>query len=347
MKRIILIFAICFALMFSANIYSQTSFETEVSAVGINAATFLEIGVGARAMAMGGSYVAVANDPTALYYNPSGIVWMKGIQVEVMHNEWFVDSDYDFIGLVVPLPFLDSSIGLSVITLGYGEQAVRTVDRPEGTGQTYDARDYAIALTWAKALTDRFSFGMSGKFINQRIWNESGNAAAVDFGIFYHTGIKGLRIGFNMSNFGTTIRIKGRDLHSTIDPDDQNQNVDRVPVEYRTSSYPLPLIFRAGMSYERRLGTFGSALITMDVNHPSHAPESINVGAEFGFGSMFFIRGGYENLFEKNAINVPTIGGGVDYYRTGTMGFRIDYAYSDWGILDHSHRFSVGIIFPN
>ena len=289
MKNIIIFFALCSLFIFVENIYAQTSFETEVSAVGINAATFLEIGVGARAMAMGGSYVAVANDPTALYYNPSGIVWTKGIQVEAMHNEWFVDSDYDFIGLVVPLPFLDSSIGLSLITLGYGEQAVRTVERPEGTGQTYDARDYAIALTWAKALTDRFSFGMSGKFINQRIWNESGNAAAVDLGIFYHTGIQGLRIGFSMSNFGTTIRIKGRDLHSTIDPDDQNQNVNRVPVEYRTSSYPLPLIFRAGMSYETRLGAFGSVLITMDVNHPSHAPESINVGAEFGFGNMFFM----------------------------------------------------------
>jgi len=84
---------------------SSSVFQTEVSNVGTNAAAFLEIGVGARAMAMGGSYVAVANDPTALYYNPAGIVWIENIQIELMHNKWLVDTNYEFFGLTMPLPF--------------------------------------------------------------------------------------------------------------------------------------------------------------------------------------------------------------------------------------------------
>jgi len=323
----------------------RAQFNLDVSGVGTNAASFLEIGVGARAMAMGGAYVAVANDPTALYYNPAGIVWMNNVQMEVMHNKWLVGTNYDFIGATMPLPFGNSSLGASFITLNYGEQPVRTVERPEGTGQTYSARDYAVALSWAVALTNRFSFGTTGKYINQKIWNESGGTFALDLGIFYSTPLKGLRLGMSMSNFGGEIGLSGRDLASTTDPDEKYQNVDRVPVSYQTNTYPLPLLFRAGISYSHDWGALGSVLVTTDLNHPSHSTENINMGVEYGYAGIFFLRAGYENLYEQDAVNGLTLGGGVDYYEPGHMGIRVDYAYADWGILESAHRFSVGIIF--
>lgn len=323
----------------------QAQFESNVSGVGTNAASFLEIGVGARAMAMGGSYVAVANDPSALYYNPAGIVWMNNVQIEVMHNEWLVDTDYDFIGATMPLPFMNSTIGVSFITLNYGEQPVRTADRPEGTGEVYGARDYAFALTYATALTDRFSFGLSGKYINQKIWNETGGAMAVDLGIFYTTPLKGLNIGMSISNFGGEVSLSGRDLDTTTDPDELNDNIDRVPVTYQTDSYPLPLLFRAGLSYSQDLGGLGSLLLSTDLNHPSHSTEYINVGAEYGYAGIFFLRAGYESIYEREAVNGLTLGGGVDYYQRGQMGFRVDYAYSDWGPFESVHRFSLGLTF--
>ncbi len=324
---------------------SNAQFETDVSGVGTSAATFLEIGVGARAQAMGGAYAALSNDPSGLYYNPAGIVWVDRAQIELMHSEWLVGSKYDFVGVVLPLPFLNSSIGASMIMLDYGEQPVRTVERPEGTGEIWDARDYAVGLSWALALTDRFSFGLTGKYINQNIWHESGSAVGIDLGIHYNTLLKGLKLGLAMCNFGNEIGLRGRDLDTSVDPDEKNENIDRVPAEYKTGTYPLPLLFRFGIAYERNLGKLGSALISMDVNHPSNATESINIGAEYGFGGLFYLRTGYANLLEKDKINGLTLGGGLDYYRRGSMGVRIDYAYSDWGILEESHRFSVGIIF--
>ena len=131
-----------------------------------------------------------------------------------------------------------------------------------------------------------------------------------------------------------------------MDPAEKNENIDRVPAEYKTGTYPLPLLFRFGIAYERELGRFGTALVTVDVNHPSNSTESVNLGAEYGVAGLFYLRGGYANLFEKDRSNGLTLGGGLDYYRRGSMGFRIDYAWSDWGILEESHRFSVGILFP-
>lgn len=325
---------------------NQQQFQTDVSGVGTSAATFLEIGAGGRAMGIGGAYAAVANDASALYWNPAGIVWAGQKQIEFMHNNWLVGTNYDFVGAVVPIPSLNSALGISFISFATDDQPVRTVDRPEGTGQVYNSMDYAVGLTYSVALTDRFSFGFTGKYINQRIWNESGSAAAMDIGIFYNTNVEGLRLGFSICNFGTTIALQGNDLATTVDPDKTIVNFDKAPASYRTDSSPLPLLFRAGIAYETKLGNFGKILCACDLNHPSNAPESVNTGVEYGFADMFFLRAGYQSLFEKDAINGLTLGAGIDYYNNEmNFGVRFDYAWADWGVLEKAQRFSVSLVF--
>jgi hypothetical protein len=323
----------------------QVQFVADVSGVGTSAAAFLEIGVGARAMAMGGAYGAVANDASALYWNPAGIAWINGVQCELMHNEWLVETFHDFAGLVVPLPSLRSTFGLCYSSLDYGEEQVRTVERPEGTGETYTGRDVAVGLTYAVAFTDRFSFGITGKYVAQRIWSETGSAMAMDVGVFYNTMVKGLRLGACVSNFGSKIELRGRHLRTIVDPDESVENYDRVPVDYRTGSFSLPLLFRVGISYEKQLGALGQLLLAMDVNHPSNATESVNLGVEYGFANMFYLRGGYESLFERDNINGLAFGGGIDLYRRGKMGIRVDYSWSDWDVLKNAQRFSLGVVF--
>ncbi len=341
MKRITLVLIACclnFGLVFA-------QFNSSVSNVGTNSAAFLEIGVGARAMAMGGSYVSLSNDPTAVYYNPSGIVWMNTPQIELMHNEWLVDTNFDFVAFTMPLPLFSSAIGVSLTLLNYGEQEIRTTSRPEGVGLNYSARDYAVSFTYAQALTDRFSFGLTGKYINQKILNTSGGTAALDIGIFYSTPFRGLNLGMSISNFGGEISISGRDLETVVDPDPDNETINNVPVRFKTDSYPLPQIFRAGISYNMNWGSFGSLVLSTDVLHPSNSTESVNFGVEYGYGGVFFLRAGHENTFEEDAINGLTLGGGIDYRGLGGIGLRVDYAYSDWGVLQTVHRFSLGLVF--
>lgn len=320
-------------------------FEIDVSGTGTTAASFLEIGVGARAMSMGGAYTSIIDGPTALYYNPANIVWLQGIQVEFMHNEWLVYTKHDFLGAVIPLSFMNSALGLGFISLDYGEQEVRTEYRPEGTGEMYGARDFCASITLATVLTDRFSFGLTGKYINETIWNTSSNGFAVDMGVFYRTPLDGLNIGMSIVNFGGETKLSGRDLDTTVDPDEEYETIDNVPAEYSTDSFPLPITFRAGISYGMELGKLGSVLATIDVNHPTNNTESVNLGMEYGFMDMFFLRCGYENLGEDDAENGLTLGAGMDFYYQNRYGFRIDYAYSDWGILESSSRFSLGLIF--
>lgn len=322
------------------------SFVKDVSGVGTSAATFLEIGIGARAEAMGGAYTSMANDPTALYWNPAGIAWSTTMQAEFMHSRWLADRNFAFVGVIVPVEALRSTFGFSYTTLDFGgEQPVRTVERPEGTGEMYDTRDVAVGLSYALALTDRFAFGITGKFVYERIWVVEGSAFALDLGVMYQTEIKGLCIGASMSNFGTTTTLDGNRLATTVDPDKQIANFDRVPAEYSTDGHPLPLLFRFGVSYATDFGDFGSTAVSVDLNHPSHATESLNLGLEYGWSHLLYLRAGYQNAFERDHINGLTLGAGLDYrFSPGGFGVRVDYSWSDWGVLDAAHRISLGVV---
>jgi hypothetical protein len=344
MRKIIILVFLAFSLSFG-------QFNSNVSGVGTNAASFLEIGVSARATAMGGAYTSLANDATALYYNPAVMAWLSGNQVELSHIEWFVGTDFDMVSAVFPIG--RSAIGLGYTTLGYGSQPIRTIGREEGNGLTWDARDFVVSFGYALAITDRFSFGGAVKYISQRIYDVEASTFAIDLGIQYITVVEGLQLGMSISNFGDEMKMSGRSLHSTVDPDEDNLNVDRVPVSYNTSSFPLPLLFRGGISYNYDFDESISTLVSMDVNHPSAGTEFVNIGLEVGFKGMFFLRGGYESLFEEDRNEagilslkgVPSYGFGLDYHFTDVFGIRIDYAHSEFGLLENTDRFSIGFAF--
>jgi hypothetical protein len=323
-------------------IYGQ-EFVRDVSNNGTVAAAFLEIGVGARAEAMGGAYTAQAGRSEMIYWNPAGLAYMDGVAVSFTHAEWLAETSFDFFSVAAPLPFFGSVLGLSFTSLAVPEQEVRTVEAPEGTGERYDAQDYAVNVSFSAKLIPSFSFGLTGKYISQRIWTERGSQFAIDAGVYYQTPLPGLTIGSSISNFGADISLSGKNLSNIIDPDPDNRGIENIPVNYRTDASPLPQIFRFGLSYETPLPGRGNLTTAVDLMHPTGATESMNMGIEYGFNNLIFFRVGYLNRFERNSINGLTFGGGIQYTLKDRSDFVFDYAYSDWGILDKVHRLSLGV----
>ena len=318
-------------------------FVTNVSNKGTVAAAFLEIGVGARAEAMGGAYTAQSGSADMIYWNSAGLAFLDGFAASFTHTEWLAGTSFDFFSLAAPLPFFNSVIGASFTTLAVPEQPVRTIEAPEGTGEFYDARDFAVNLSISARLIPTFSFGLSGKIINQRIWSEQGSQFALDAGVFYQTPLPGLSIGASVSNFGADIQLAGKNLNDIIDPDPANRGIENIPVEIKTDQAPLPQIFRFGLSYETSLPGRGSLVTSVDLMHPTGSTESMNMGIEYGFNNNFFLRAGYLNRFERDSINGLTLGGGLKFTMRDRSDFAFDYAYSDWGILEAVHRISVGV----
>jgi len=142
---------------------TQAQFDSDVSKVGITAAPFLTIGVGAKATGMGGAFVATASDASALFWNPSGIARIDHAEGIFSHINWIADINYDFIGFLLPTGRF-GTVGASITTLSMEDMLVRTESEPLGTGEYFQSGDLSLALSYAVNLTDRFSIGFTGKY---------------------------------------------------------------------------------------------------------------------------------------------------------------------------------------
>ncbi|MCR4416173.1 MAG: PorV/PorQ family protein [Ignavibacteria bacterium] len=320
------------------NVFSQTK-------VGSTAAPFLNIGVGPRAIAMGGGFSATANDVTALYWNPAGISRTENNEAMFAHTSWFADITFNWAGAKVNLGDL-GAVGLSVTYLDYGKMEVTTLREQDGTGEFFTAKDMSLALSYAYNLTDRFSIGGSVKYINQSIWNSSANAIAFDLGTLFYSEIFNMRIAATISNFGTDMQLSGKDLLVLydIDPNIYGNN-DQILANLRTDSYPLPLLFRVGVALDLLNTPMNKITVGVDALHPNDNSESLNVGAEYTFNNFLALRAGYKNLFLKNSEEGLTLGVGVKYDFYPGFGINFDYAYQDFGILKNTQHFSISVRF--
>jgi Type IX secretion system protein PorV len=321
-----------------------TNFVEDVSNAGTSAAAFLQIGVGARALSMGNAGVTLADDVSALFWNPAAAAVLPGAaNVSFDHTNWLVDTSLDFVGLSMKIPGV-GSLGFTVLSFdAVDNQPVRTVLQPEGTGEFYSASDIAIAATWATSLTERFAVGVTGKFIRETLWNETASTGAVDLGILYRTRLEGFVMAASIANFGGDMKLAGRDLRRAFDDDPANFSNNQLNVSLTTDQFSVPLTFRFGFLYERSLGEYHRIALVADLVNPSDNSESVNLGAEYRFWDTFSIRGGFSALFERDRTGGATFGFGVDRRLLDQIRLSAAYSYADLGFLGDASRLTLTV----
>lgn len=316
-----------------------------VNKVGTTSAQFLKIGAGARAVAMGDAFVAIANDASALYWNPAGISRLGQFDAVLVHNEWLAGINFDYAGLTFSLGDI-GTIGASITTLTTGEMLVRTLQNPEGTGEKFAIGDIAVGLSYARSLTDRFSIGFTGKYIRQKIWLMHASSIAFDIGVLFDTQLEGLRIGMSISNFGNNMRMEGGNALRFYDEDPiMYGNNDKVPAYLKTEHWPLPLIFRVGIGWDLIKTATSNLVLAIDAIHPNDNPERVNCGVEYVWNHFLALRAGYKSLFAPDAEEGLAVGGGLRLRIPSGMKLHLNYAYSDYGRLEQAQRFSLGLEF--
>ena len=127
--------------------------------------------------------------------------------------------------------------------------------------------------------------------ISQHIWNESASTIAFDVGLTFRTPFDGLRLGAVLSNFGGDMQLDGKDLTRRIDLDPENTgNNETIVANLKTDSWELPLFFRAGISYDLQRSDLFTATISADAVRPNDNNEHVNLGGEFGYRDILFVR---------------------------------------------------------
>ncbi|MCI0494638.1 PorV/PorQ family protein [candidate division KSB1 bacterium] len=307
--------------------------------LGTSGAQFLKIPISARAAGMGGAYVGICQDATSVFWNPAGIAGVKTHAVNFSHTRWFETFDVNAASYVYNAGGF-GALAASVLMLGIDEMEVTNEFAPGGTGRFFDAQDLALGISYGRNLTDRFRVGLTARYIQQRIWNETANGVSFDVGTQYQLAFQNLTLAMSMTNFGPDMKFDGPDLNVTYD-DDPNFPNRLVPTRLETEYFSLPLNFEFGIAMDLFASQFTKAVIAIDAVHPNDNRERIHFGTEVSFYDRLFFRGGYKLNHDDEQYN---FGCGITAFLSGVLlGF--DYAYSVYDILPDVHRVSFGVNF--
>ena len=328
-KHFSFVITICLLLLLSySDLYSQLIPNLGGQRRGTSSLQFLKIGNGARGTGMGETFVAVSDDISALYWNPAGLVQFKENGVTFSHTLWFVDTQLQFFGAVYHFGG-SNAVGLSVASLRTDDMKVTTEVQPNGTGEYFRFSDIAIGLSFARQMTDQFSFGATVKYIEETLGALKMRGVVGDLGTFYRTGLGTSRFAVLISNFGAQISPSG------------SVNLIGGRVADSFQKFPPPTLFRIGFAIEPILTGTNRLTTSIQLNSPNDNSENVSIGAEYSFKEMLFLRGGYkfnvdaENYSFGAGLRVP-----ISFAKT-----ELDYSISNFKDLGFAQRFSINLLF--
>ncbi len=304
----------------------------EFAPVGTSVAQFLEIAQDARGTGMGQAYTALVFDASSVFWNPAGIVGVNGKSMFLGYNQWVADINFGSFSFAWNFG-ANGAIALSGVYLFTPDMEVTTVFHPEGTGEKFSLSNHSFGLTYARKLTNKLAFGITLKSVREYYYYHGYTTWAFDVGTVYHTGFRGLKIGMSILNFGPEIRYN----FSYIDYSNPRSYVEGNSVRF--DKFSLPVNFRVGFGIDLFTLDNQKLLFAGDMVHSNNNLEFYNFGMEYAFKNMFFLRGGYRVNLDEGGL---TFGLGVKFpWLDGKLG-AIDYSFSDRGIFNGIHRFSIG-----
>ncbi len=339
MKRIVII-----GLILPVFIFGQYADIPEVvTKVATSAGNWLKLETDARAVGLGGAYVAMGAGVSGIPYNPSSVGFLEGQEAFFGQTNYLVGVQYSTIAYGRQVTASDY-VGVHLFYLNSGPIGVTTEHYPNGTGEDYRVTSLAFRMTYARRLTDRLKVGGTLDWIRDDIYTTHFQSVAFDIGSTFNTGIYGFQLGMSVTNFGPEVQYSGEGLEKTV--------TDTVSIDNRlsklTQPFPLPLTFRLGIRNDI-MGQHESFItsethrltLVMDGTNPLDYVVTGNVGLEYAWHEEAFLRVG-KHLGHDTA--GMSFGGGV---MSKIYGWKvsIDYAYVTYGILKNTSQMGIRVGF--
>ncbi|MEO6694645.1 MAG: PorV/PorQ family protein, partial [Ignavibacteria bacterium] len=283
----------------------------------------------ARATGMGETFVAVSNDITSLQWNPAGLVSFKENGLTFNYTQRFVDTKLANFGGVYHFGG-NNAVGLSVTSLQTEDMKVTTEFQPSGTGDFFRFSDLAVGLSFARQMTEQFSFGLTVKYVREELGQVKMQGVLGDIATFYKTGLGTSRFAIMISNFGGQINPTG----------DVNLVGQRSVNSFQ--KFPPPTEFRLGFAIEPILNNENRLTTSIQLNSPNDNAENINFGAEYAYKEFLFFRGGY-----KLNVDSENFSAGVGFkFPISFAHADLNYSVANYKELGVAQRFSLNLLFP-
>ena len=318
-------------LLLSAGV-AHAQFDLGSQRAGTSSGSFLKIGVGARAVAMGEAFVAVANDPSTIVWNPAGLASILRQELQFSHAEWPGDINYDFLVYVMPSRRLGGSLAIQVGVLG--TQMDETDEyHPFGTGRAFSYSDFVVGAAYGRRWTDKLLIGAGLKYVREDLGSQVGgpvtSSTLVDLGSIYYLGYGSVRIATSLSNFGPEMTPGGS---YTSPYTGETRNYD---------GFDPPIQFRYGLAFEAIENTQQRLTVSTEIAQPADNAQRVKAGLEWVWQRRFALRTGYN--FNADVMRFSA-GLGISMPMSLTLG-SFDYTYTDGGPLGSVNRLSLGFRF--
>lgn len=281
---------------------------TALPARAVETASFLNIGIGGRALGMGGAYTALADDANSIYWNPAGLAAVDRHEVTVSHSELALNTHLDFLAYAQATRFATFAGAATYLT----QSSIEGRDAAGHLTATYTASDFAGSLA-AGRKTDWADFGAAVKIVQSHIASAQAQTVALDVGAKRSFGRLG--VGAALRNMGPGMKF-----------------------DSETDSLPLRLAFGAAFKFPA-----GHALSAEWTNAPRAGGNDFGFGGEYQTIKGVFLRAGYTTQTaisggsSFDAARGLTLGVGL---RGGR--WLLDYAAIPMGELGSTHRFTLG-----
>jgi len=314
---------------------------------------FLNIGAGARGLAMGNAQVASVQDATAGYWNPAGLVGVKdNPNATIMHAEYFAGiAKYDYASLAIPVQDNKRTIGFSLLRFAVDDiPNTLFLVEPDGSInynniQTFSSADYAFLFSFAQNLKQtedlNISFGANAKVIYRKVGKF---ASAWGFGLDAGVQMKGKKWHFG---------VMARDVSTTFnawsfkftEKEKEVLYLTKNDIPVKSTEITAPRLVLGG-GYNFRVGKSVNLLAEANVDVTFDGKRNTvlasntvsadpHLGLEASIKDVFFVRGGITNFQRALADEDTTNQKRVWIYQPSIgAGFRIknvqlDYAFSN------------------
>jgi hypothetical protein len=318
-------------------------------------ATELLINPWARGSGWNGVNIANAEGLEAQFSNVAGLAFTKKTEIQFTYTDWLKGADVKINALGLAQRVGESGVlGLSVVSMDFGDIQVTTTELPEGGIGTFSPQYLNIGLSYAKAFSNSIYGGLTLKLISESISNAKAQGVAFDAGIQYVTGYNeerdNLKFGISLKNVGTPMKFSGDGFSFRSDPP-TSQNY-QLTVESRSQQFELPSLVAIGAAYDFDITEDHTITAAAAFTSNSFTYDQFGGGIQYSFREMFSLRAGY--LSEQNigdddasltALNGFSGGLSVDI-PIGKSGrkFGIDYSYRGTRVFDGSHSIGARIL---
>jgi hypothetical protein len=331
-------------------ILSMSALAANKNRIGTAGAQELLIPVGARGVALGPSAMIFSRGVEALYYNPAGLGRIEhGVEGMFSQMTYFADIDVSYGAIGVNTGEF-GTLGFSIKTLSFGDIPVTTALFPDGTGEMYRPSYLVLGAAYAKQLTDRISVGFSSNLVSERILSMTASGIAFSVGIQYQNlGVQGLSLGIAVKNIGPNMKFDGSNSYVNVNNPDDLRGLN--PYKTEMASFEMPSNLEIGIGYAPQLDEKNMVVVGAMFRNNNYADDEYNLGLEYGFKNMFFVRGGYtfapqvdkDVMGEEGYIFSYTLGAGV-HYEVGGVDLAVDYAFRHMKYFDGNNvlTFRVG-----